>query len=175
MDNSKLRYWPILFLVSFVEGIIAIVWLGLIPPDANNSVFLGFSTKRLLMMAFIIVILVILAFLGGYSWRHRDWRERWLNPNRNPRLFRWLIIFIAFIALAIELILLYLRNYDPARLTPLYIRSEPLLGYLFLFCTQLAVLILVLCFGTDLKSLWSCSILLVFMWVSITLVVYSDI
>ncbi len=172
MDNAKLKYWPIVFLVTSVEGIIALVWLGLIPPDTKNSVFLGFSFKRLLLMAFIIVILAGFAFLGGYSWRHRGWRERWLDPNRKPRLFRGMMVVTAIIAFGLELILLYLRNYDPARLTPLYIRSRPIIGYLFLSCAQLVIWFLVLRFGWDLRSVWRRSILWILTWAFISAAVY---
>jgi hypothetical protein len=171
MDNAKLKYWPVFFLASFVEGVIALVWLGLIPPDTKNSVFLGFSFKRLLMMAFIVAILAILAFLGWISWRHRDWRERWLNPNRDPRLFCWMTVVTSIIAFGLELILLYLRYYDPARLTPLYIRSRPILGYLFLSCAQLVVWLLVLRFGPDLRVWWRRSIFWILTWGIISVVV----
>ena len=172
MNNAKLKYWPIFFLVTFVEGVISLVWLGLIPPDAKSSIFLGFSFRRLLMIASIIVILAILAFGGWYSWHHCDWRERWLNPSRKPRLFRWLTVVTAIIALGVELILLYLRYYDPERLAPFYVRSRPLLGYLFLSCTQLAVWFLVLRFGSNLRVLGRRLIIWILAWGSISFLVY---
>ncbi|MBU4224675.1 MAG: hypothetical protein KKC71_02500 [Chloroflexi bacterium] len=172
MNNAKLKYWPIFFLVTFVEGVITLVWLGLIPPDAKSSVFLGFSFRRLLMIASITVILATLAFGGWYSWRHRDWRERWLNPSRKPRLFHRLTVVTAIIALGAELILLYLRYYDPERLAPFYVRSRPLLGYLFLSCTQLVVWFLVLRFGSNLRVLGRRLIIWILAWGSISFLAY---
>jgi hypothetical protein len=172
MDNPRIKYWPIIFLGTFLEGIFALVWLGLIPPDAKNSVFLGYSFRRLLMMAFIIVIMAIMAFLGGYSWCHRGWLELWLNPNRKPRFFYWMTVVTLIVAFGLELILLYLRYYDPARLIPFYIRSKPLLGYLFLSCVQFVCWFIFLRFGHDLRLLWRRSILWIFAWASISVVGY---
>jgi hypothetical protein len=155
MDNPRLKHWPILFLVIFIEGIVTLIWLGLLPPDAKNAILLGFSSKRLMMMAFILVILAATAFCGWLSWRKPGWMERWVNPNRQPRLFRWLTIGSLVIAFGLELAILFLRYYDPVRLTALYIRSKPLLGFLFLACLQSAIWLLLLRFGRDLRLFWA--------------------
>jgi hypothetical protein len=172
MNNTRLKYWPILFLVIFVEGIITLVWLGLIPPDAKSGILLGFSLKRLLMMAFITVIMAASALGGWFVLRRQDWREKWLNPDQKPRLFRWLTVITLVIGFGLELTLLFLRNYDPARLTPLYIRSKPILGYLLLVCAQSVVWFLVIRFGRDLRLLWLQSILWILGWASISLLVF---
>jgi hypothetical protein len=172
MNNTRLKYWPILFLAIFAEGIIALVWLGLIPPDAKSGILLGFSLKRLLMMAFIIVIMAASALVGWFTWRRQDWREKWLNPDRKPGLFRWLTIITLVIAFGLELILLFLRNYDPARLTPLYIRSGPILGYLLLICAESVAWFLVLRFGRDLRLFWRQSIFWIAGWAGISVLVF---
>ncbi len=154
MDNPRLKYWPILFLITFIEGILALVWLGLIPPDVKNSVLIGFSAKRLLMMAFILAIAGAGALGGWFSWRKRAWRESWLNPNQRPLLFRWLTIGSLVTAFCLELGLLFLRYYDPSHFGPLFIRSRPLLVFLLLVCVQLAACLLVFRFGRDLKLFW---------------------
>jgi hypothetical protein len=149
-----------------------LVWLGLIPPDAKSSILLIFSLKRLLMMVFIIVIMAVSALGGWFSWRRHGWREKWLNPEQKPGLFRSLTVITLVIAFGLELTLLFLRNYDPARLTPLYIRSAPILGYLFLICAQAVVWLLVLRFGHGLRLFWRRSIVWVFGWVGMSLLIF---
>jgi len=90
MNNLRMKYWPVFFLAIFVEGIFSLAWLALIPPDAKNNILLGFSIRRLLMLAAIIAIMASSLLGGLYSWRKRNWRERWLDPNRIPVFFRWL-------------------------------------------------------------------------------------
>jgi hypothetical protein len=172
MDNPRLKYWPIVFLVSFVEGIVALIWLGLIPPDTKNSVFLGFSVKRLLMLAFLLLILAIFAFFAGYSWRNHLFRERWLYPDNKPRLFRWMTVIISLIAFCLELVLLYLRNYDPERLSPIYIRSRPILVYLFLSCAQLLVWFLILRYDSEIKLMSRRFILWFSAWLIVSFVAF---
>ena len=172
MVNARLKFWPLLFLATIVEGIIALVWLGLIPPDAKSNILLIFSLKRLLMMAFIIVVMAASAVGGWLSWHRQGWREKWLKPDQRPGLFRSLTIIILIIAFVLEIALLFLRNYDPARLTPLFIRSAPILGYLFLVCAQTAIWLLVLRFGHGLIQFWRQSILWIFGWAGISLLVF---
>jgi hypothetical protein len=169
MNNPNLKYWPVVFLLTIVEGGIAVVWLGLIPPDIKNSVFLGYSINRVLMMAFIIVVMATSSLLGVYSWRHYGWREQWLAPYNKPVIYRWLVFVILIAAFGSELILLYLHDYDPTRLTPYYVRSLPLLGYLFLICAQFLVWLLLLHYGQDRMLLWRRVIHLIFGWVSISI------
>jgi hypothetical protein len=164
MINARLEYWPLLFLATIVEGIIALVWLGFIPPDSKSSILLVFSLKRLLMMAFIIVIMAASALGGWLSWRRQSWREKVLNPDHRPGLFRSLTIIILLIAFALEISLLFLGNYDLARLTPPFIRSAPILGYLFLVCAQTAIWLIVLRFGHGLNLLLRQSGLWIFGW-----------
>jgi hypothetical protein len=172
MDNPRLKYWPILFLLIFIEGIITLVWLGSIPPDVKNAVLLGFSARRLAMMAFIMAVLTASALGGWFSWQKRTWRARWLNPNLKPRLFQWSTIGTLVIASGFELAILFLRYYDPARFSPVYIRSRPLLVYLLLVCAQTAIWILVIRFGRDLRLFWRQTLLWILGWVGVSLLVY---
>jgi hypothetical protein len=171
-NNPRLKYWPIIFLAFFIEGIITVVWLGLIPPDAKSNVWLVFSLKRLLMMAFVIGVMIVSALGGWFAWRRPDWRKKWLSPERRPGFFHWVAISLLVIAFGLESALLFLRNYDPAWLTPLYIRSMPILGYLFLICAQSVIWLQVLRHGHGLKLLWSQSIFWILGWTSISLLVY---
>lgn len=172
MDNPRLKYWPILFLLILFEGMITLVWLGLIPQDAKNAILLGFSTKRILMMGSVFAILAGSAFFGWFSWRRRAWRENWLNPNRKPGLFRWLTNSSLAIALGLELAILFLRYYNPAQFAPVYIRSKPLLSFLCVACIQAAAWFLVLRFGHDLRLFWRQILLWALGWAGISLLVY---
>ncbi len=172
MDNPRLKYWPILFLLTFIEGIITLIWIGLIPPDAKNAVLLGFSAKRLAMMALIMVILAASALGGWFSWRKRTWRENWLNPNLRGRLFHWLTIGTLVIAFGLELTILFFRYYNPARFSPVYIRSKPLLVFLLSVCVQTAAWFLVVRFGRDLRQFWRQTLLWILGWAGVSLLVY---
>ena len=123
-------------------------------------------------MAFIFVIMAVSALGGWLSWRRHAWREKWLNPEQKPGLFRSLTVIVLIIAFVLELALLFLRNYDPARLTPLFIRAAPIMGYLFLVFAQAGFWLLVLRFGRDLRLFWRQSIFLVIGWAGISTLIY---
>ena len=165
LNKSRLKYWPIIFLTFFIEGVIALIWLALIPSDTKNGILLGFSLERLLMVIFITVILVVSVFGIWLSWRSSAWRENWLNPDRRPGLFHWLTIGALVSGCCLELALFFFRYYDFALLKPLFIRSEPILVFLFLACVEAAVWLLVLRFGRDIRLYWCQSILGVLVWV----------
>jgi len=169
LNNPRLKYWPIIFLSIFVEGVFALVWLALIPSGARSDVLLGFSLDRLLMMACIIMISVLSALGGWLSWRNLVLRDGWLDPGRRPGLFHWLTVVTLLGAFGLELVWLFLRFYDTALLGPFFIRSEPILVYLFLVSAQSAIWMLVLRFGWAIKLRWRRSSAWIAGWIGISL------
>ncbi len=147
----KLRFWPLFFLLTIAEGIIAFVNLVLIPSEEVGGL-LGFSLTRLAFMLGLVASVVFLAVLLFLSWRKKAWREKWLNPQVNVRYY----ILLTMAATAGALIagggLFLLRYYNPERLLPLFIRARPLLFFLMLFCAQLSLWLLVLKNGVRLSA-----------------------
>jgi hypothetical protein len=151
LNNPRLKYWPILFLTLFTEGAIALIWLALIPSETKTGVLPGLSLDRLLMMAFVSLILAVSALGGWFSWHKLVWRERWLNPDRYPGFFHWLTVGAFVSAFGLELTWLFLRYYEFALLKPTFIRIAPILDLLFLACLELTVWLLILRFGRELR------------------------
>ena len=134
MKSSLLKFWPLFFLLSLVEGGISFVSLILIPADERKAILFGFSPTRLVMLFALMAALIVLAVLLFYSWRRPDWRARWLNPERYERLYSILNVAAAVGMLAVGAGMFFLRYYDPERTMALYIRAQPLLVFAFLFC-----------------------------------------
>ena len=133
IDESKLSYRKIVqayTLVAALEGVLALLYLVLLPTDPENRVFLGFSTQRWVLI--LVVLLVTLAFSVLYyrSNRPQSWAD-WLGgvllgkPGTIPALFAGSVS--AVILLLGWLLLFHLKVielYRPAyatRLLPLFI------------------------------------------------------
>jgi hypothetical protein len=172
MKISLLTFWPFLFLLIFIEGVIASVSLGVIPPDAKNAILLGFSVKRLAMLAFILGVSLAAGVSAWFSWRKPAWREKGLNPLRKTKLFLWLMIGSLALGFCLELGLLYLKYYDPVRLSPLYLRSKPLLGYLLVVCVEMAAWLLLLRLADEPRLFWRQALLWVVGWAGLSILAF---
>ncbi|NOY98935.1 MAG: hypothetical protein GXP40_07005 [Chloroflexi bacterium] len=139
--------WPLFFLMAFLEGGIALTALILIPPDPKNSVFLGFSTTRLVLISGLTAVMAASVFFGLLSWRSDDWRERWLDPARSAKFYTGLTVISAVAALAAGAGLFLLRYFDPERLMQVFLRSRPLLLYVLVLGLQLTIWLLLLRHG----------------------------
>jgi hypothetical protein len=144
MKSSMLKFWPLFFLLSLVEGGISFASLALIPADERKAVLFGFSPTRLVMLFALLAALVVLVILFFYSWRRPDWRVRWLNPERYERLYLILNVAAAVGMLAVGAGMFFLRYYDPERTMALFVRAQPLLVFAFLFCAEAMFWLLVL-------------------------------
>ena len=69
--KTEQRWIIIYFSFAILDGIVAVIYLLLIPPDPKNSVFLGFSSRRLLLVSCILVPTMLLIYLL-------------LKTNKNP-------------------------------------------------------------------------------------------
>jgi hypothetical protein len=77
------RRWLTFFLtISAVEGAATVVYLLSIPADPKNSIFLGYSARRLGVMGAVVLGSLVFAGLAYLFERKADWRER-LNALLN--------------------------------------------------------------------------------------------
>jgi hypothetical protein len=148
------KYWPYLFLLAIIEGTIALAWLGVIPADPKNAIFLGFSMLRLMMVGGLLIGLVVIALIGYLSWHDYSWREHWLKPDNHVMLYRWATVIAAVLAPGAGLILVFLRYYDPGKLASYFIRSRPLLVYMIVLGVQLTIWLFTLRFWSNPKAFW---------------------
>jgi len=172
LKNPRLKFWPVIFLAASVEGWLALGWLGLIPSSTKSGLLPGISIDRLLMMAFVAFLAGIFALLGWYSWRRLGWREKWLDPDCRPGLFRWLTIVAFLAALLLEITWLFLRTYDAPLLGPFFLRAQPIVIYLLLICAEGAIWLLWLRFGPDIRLLWRQAIVWISCWAGISALMF---
>jgi hypothetical protein len=172
LEKPRLKVWPVFFSVIFFEGIIILVWLMLIPQDAKNGILFGFSSRRLLMMIFTILIMALSAAGMFFSMSQHGGGKKWIHFEEKPGLLRGLTIGALILSFGLELTWLLLRFYDPARLAPLYIRFLPILVYLLVICVQALFGLLVLRFGRELILFWRQGLLWTLGWACLSALVY---
>lgn len=102
LDNSSVqKHVCVLFYIILIQSFAAVLWLLLIPKEAANAVFLGYSIRRLMLL----IPLVLPAFGAMYAnlklKKSETWRK-WFEVERNKaRLAIILILSGLFIALAV--------------------------------------------------------------------------
>ncbi|MCP4143104.1 MAG: hypothetical protein GY755_22930 [Chloroflexi bacterium] len=142
--NKRNKYWPFFFLLASLEGCYALFALLRLPTDPTNSLLFGLSASRLLMAAALLGSAVIFAFLGYFAWRKTDWREKYLNPEKRPQLYKTLNYLSFFIAFLASIALFLLRYYNPTRFLPYFERAKPLGLYIIVLGIQLSLWLLFL-------------------------------
>ncbi len=131
--------WTGLFSLASLEALAALVFLVSLPADAENSIFLGFSLRRLALMG---ALLFLLAGCAVLAWQTRQpaWRLRWLNPVSRWRQFNALMLALPLgllISLLTPVLLLSIyRTGGDFRYLAFYQRLLPLFAWIFLFCLQ---------------------------------------
>jgi 4-amino-4-deoxy-L-arabinose transferase-like glycosyltransferase len=148
------KKWTIFFVLLTGLGMAALVALARVPADPKNSLLLGFSASRLVMMAGLLVLTLVTgaaAVLLGLE--RADWLQ-WTDPVRHPGLNGWLIGLSALLALVSALALFWLRYADPERWLPFLERVQPLLVYLLLAGAVSALWLLFLRQGLSWQAFW---------------------
>lgn len=136
----KNRRWVCFFAFLAIQSLPILYWLASLPADPKNSLVLGFSLARLILMAAILVlawILVAAAFISGKreSRLQSVFEERW----HDGRFFRWLEGLALLVALLAWGFLAFLRSGVNGPDDPLYLRFKPLLAWLIALGIQFAV------------------------------------
>ncbi|MBE0699584.1 MAG: glycosyltransferase family 39 protein, partial [Anaerolineaceae bacterium] len=131
--------WSGLFWLAAGEALAALIILVSLPADAENSVFLGLSARRLVLVGLLFLLGSGCAGLGWLS-RKTAWRMRWLDPSLRRGLFNTLLVALplgAAASLLAPLVLMSLyRTGGDFRYFAYYERLLPLIAWVGLFCLQ---------------------------------------
>lgn len=114
-----------LFGAWIVQGVIAFIWLLLIPTDAENGTFLGFTPARLLLLGGVFGLILISIAL--FFFEHLFSRS-WLNEAQNIEKIQDGFFVLAFFVSILSPVLIFILHSLPGgtqydayaeRLTPL--------------------------------------------------------
>ncbi len=145
MNNKQLRlldFWPLFFLLAFLEAAVALFALLNIPSEGA-----GISATRWVLIFPILGVLTASAFGAYSSWRDLNFRDRWLDVNARPRLYGILSWAFPLLAAVAGIGAFVLRWWDPERLLPFFERAWPLLAFVIFFSIQSTLWLLALRFG----------------------------
>lgn len=131
--------WAGFFTLAALEALVALLVLATLPADVENSVFLGFSTRRLALLGLLLALAFGCAFLAWLS-RQKGWPMRPADPVTRRG---WLNFFFALswagtvvsLLLPILLVSLY-RTGGDYRYFAYYERLLPLIAWVGLFSIQ---------------------------------------
>ena len=145
MENNRHRlldFWPLFFLLAFLEAAAALLVLLRIPSEGG-----GLSITRWVLIFPLFVTLVASAFAAHFSRHNSNFRARWLDVNVQPKLYGFLTVAFPLLATGASIGAFLLRWWNPDRLLPFFERAWPLLAFVILFSTQSMFWLLVLRFG----------------------------
>ena len=120
-----------LFLV-FLEGIAAAVWLLLIPKEAGNAQFLGYSFRRLAFLIPILGLAGLALFVRAILGKNKKWQALITNDIQRAKVARLGILLgflAAFLTWSFAFFFHFLRLLEDIGA---YIRLLPVIVYTFL-------------------------------------------
>ncbi len=144
MNNRQSRlldFWPLFFLLAFMEAAVALYALSRIPSEG------GISVMRWVLISPLLVTIIISAIAAYFSRRGSNFRPRWLEPDTRPALYKFLTLFFPALTALTSVGTFTLRWWDPERLLPFFERSWPLLAFVIIFSLQSTLWLLILRFG----------------------------
>lgn len=150
----KNRRWIVFFAFLGIQSIPVLYRLLSLPADPKNSLILGFSLPRLILMAAVLVLGGVLGAAACISGKRESrlqsvFEERWHDGS----IFRWLEGLAVFIALLAWGFLVYLRSGINGADDPLYLRLRPVLIWLIALGIQFAIWLWVQGYGFHLNRL----------------------
>jgi hypothetical protein len=173
--HKLLDFWPLFFLLAFLEAAVALIALVRIPNEGTGLI-LGFSITRWALLLPLLGIMLLTLAAALYSWKNIDARTRWLEPTSRPKLYSGLSLAFPILAIATGIGAFFLRWWDPERLLPFFERAWPLLAFVIIFSIQSTLWLLILRFGIHKADFPACKpaliafvlLLFVFGFVSLT-------
>jgi hypothetical protein len=141
------RYqWTAIFILSALEGLVALVSVASLPFELENRVFLGLSSSRLMLLALIVAISLLFMGLALFSLKP-VWRSKWGEQLRAEAhlgsLLFLLLPIIALISVLIPAIFMGLfLGGGEFRFLAYYHRSLPLFVWGFLVSLQAWVVLI---------------------------------
>ncbi len=124
-------------ILAAVEGLAGFVYLLFLPADRHNAIFLGFSLQRLLILLFMLVGVLFVAYLAFRFSRENSLLQAWLKYiYLTDKVFIGAMQAVEFIALFSSAIIFLFTLKPSAVLLPLYSRALPLLVWSILTCLQ---------------------------------------
>lgn len=140
--HRSLDFWPLFFLLAFLEAAVALLILLRIPSEGGF-----FSFSRLVLIFPLFAATLISVFAAYFSWRNSNFRARWLEVDARPRLYSFLTVAFPLLASGAGIGAFLLRWWEPDRLLPFFERAWPLLAFVILFSLQSTLWLLILRFG----------------------------
>ena len=127
------------FLFDLFAGIFTIVWTLLVPPDPKNSIFLGYSAKRLMLFGFqvLVVFAIILLFLNRYSIK-----KYLVGDQVKKGLISSLLVTLLFPGILCSFILLFPSSTIAALSDAAFFRLQPIFFLIAVLCLHWALIIL---------------------------------
>ena len=119
--------------VVALQGLAAAIWLLLIPGEAENAVFLGYSLRRLALLIPLLAPVAIILILRAGLQREKCRVGKYLLDKARPKTALWLVTGGAFLAVmiwsAILLLPIILPSIDRFPDIGVYVRLLPILIY----------------------------------------------
>jgi len=147
MQSKSQIFLSVYALLAALEAGVCLAYALSIPGDPKNSVLLGFSAQRLVMMGVLLVILLAAIAFAAVSWKSRQSAEKafgvlFLRVSLQPAL----LIVSALLFLAGSA-LVFVPGYRFHEFQAYYERLKPLVIWVTLFSLQTLIPLMVARFG----------------------------
>jgi hypothetical protein len=144
MENQGLKRRNLDFdtfiLIALLEGILSLALFFLIPPDAKNAFFLGYSLRRWVLILITVGLIVILFIVYKEARSHRKWILKFQKACETLSKNRTLLLLVtagASVCLFLSLLLIYCSFYPLSlKQSPYLLRLFPWFFWIALFSVQ---------------------------------------
>ena len=139
------RYIVPFFILLALESLAVAIYLTSLPRDPKNSVFLGFSAQRLVLIAGMLFTFL----LFGYFVLHR--KVAWVNKLASGRFYLHAMVALAALFLTGFLITQITQSLIDPTLVAYYERLYPILLWLWIVCLESILFLSWLRYGWSLE------------------------
>ena len=139
--------------VALATGLICMVWLGSIPGEEANALYLGLSRTRIVMLSIGILILVFFSYLLIRANRDKTWRDGMSQRLNQLFLKSWVLWILTFIASLVCLssgaILIITYTQDDPYLSGILTRLAPWIFWFLVLSLETLFLIIPILLPND--------------------------